>query len=230
MRRRSRRGSSGYGSVRVVAVSNPSRHQQSGTDVSDTVLLTGLRVGDAAAYETLVRTYSGRLLAVTRRLLRNDEDARDALQDAFVSAFRALHTFEEGSLLSTWLHRIAVNAALMKLRSRRRHPEDSIEDLLPKYTEDGHREDGYKGNPTRHWKEPEHLLQRQETRALVRECIDRLPETYRIVLLLRDIEELDTEEAAQLIGISPNAVKIRLHRARQALRTLLDPHFREDNV
>jgi len=72
------------------------------------------------------------------------------------------------------------------------------------------------------------MLQRQETRALVRGCIDRLPESYRVVLLLRDIEELDTEETARLLDISPNAVKIRLHRARQALRTLLDPHFRED--
>ncbi len=208
----------------------PPQRQQTDTEVNDTALLAGLRAGNAAAYETLVRTYSGRLLAVTRRLLRNDEDARDALQDAFVSAFRALPTFEAGSLLSTWLHRIAVNAALMKLRSRRRHPEDSIEDLLPKYIEDGHREDGHRGNPTKPWKEPEGLLQRQETRALVRESIDRLPETYRTVLLLRDIEELDTEEAVQLIGISPNAVKIRLHRARQALRTLLDPHFRDNSV
>jgi RNA polymerase sigma-70 factor, ECF subfamily len=204
--------------------------QQVDSETNDSALLTKLRVGDATAYETLVRTYSGRLLAVTRRLLRNDDDARDALQDAFLSVFRALHTFEEGSLLSTWLHRIAVNAALMKLRTRRRHPEDSIEDLLPKYTEDGHREDGHRGNPTKPWKEPEGLLQQQETRALVRECIDRLPETYRTVLLPRDIEELDTEEAAHMIGISPNAVKIRLHRARQALRTLLDPHFQENSA
>jgi len=199
-------------------------------EVNDYALLAQLRTGDATAYETLVRTYSGRLLAVTRRLLRSEEDARDAVQDAFLSAFRALHTFEENALLSTWLHRIAVNAALMKLRTRRRHPEDSIEDLLPKYIEDGHREDGHRGNPTKPWKEPEGLLQRQETRALVREYIGHLPESYRSVLLLRDIEELDTEEAAQMLGISPNAVKIRLHRARQALRTLLDPHFRESNV
>jgi len=208
----------------------PPIHKQSATAGEDTALLSRLRAGDSAAYETLVRSYSGRLLAVTRRLLRNEEDAKDALQDAFISAFRALHTFEEGSLLSTWLHRIAVNAALMKLRTRRRHPEDSLDDLLPKYIEDGHREDGHRGNPTKPWKEPEGLLQQRETRALVRECIDRLPETYRTVLLLRDIEELDTEEAAQLIGISPNAIKIRLHRARQALRTLLDPHFQENAV
>jgi len=195
---------------------------------NDTALLSELRAGNQTAYETLVRTYSGRLLAITRRYLHNEEDARDALQDAFLSTFRALHTFTEGSLLSTWLHRIAINAALMKLRTRKRRPEDSIEDLLPKFTEDGHREDGHRGNPTRPWKEPEGLLQRQETRTVVRVCIDRLPETYRTVLVLRDIEELDTEEVAQMLDISANAVKIRLHRARQALRTLLDPHFRED--
>lgn len=194
----------------------------------EAVLLKGLRAGEQAAYETLVRTYSGRLLAVTRRYLHNDDDARDALQDTFLSAFRSLHTFTEGSMLSTWLHRIAINAALMKLRTRRRRPEDSLEDLLPKFTEDGHREDGHRGNPTRAWKDSESLLERQETRTVVRTCIDRLPETYRMVLLLRDIEELDTEEAARVLDISPNAVKIRLHRARQALRTLLDPHFRED--
>ncbi len=198
------------------------------TEREEFALLKGLRAGEQTAYETLVRTYSGRLLAIIRRYLHNEDDARDALQDAFLSAFRALHTFTEGSLLSTWLHRIAINAALMKLRTRKRRPEDPIEELLPKFTEDGHREDGHRGNPTRPWKEPEGLLQRQETRAVVRSCIDCLPETYRTVLLLRDIEELDTEEVALLLDISSNAVKIRLHRARQALRTLLDPHFRVD--
>lgn len=198
--------------------------KHSSSDIDEASLLSGLRASDQAAYETLVRTYSSRLLAVTRRFLSNEEDARDALQDAFLSAFRALHTFAEGSLLSTWLHRIAVNAALMKLRTRRRRPEDLIEDLLPTFVEDGHR-----ANPGPDWKEPAEIaLQRQESRILVHECIDRLPETYRTVLLLRDIEELDTEEVARLLAISPNAVKIRLHRARQALRELLDPHFRED--
>jgi RNA polymerase sigma-70 factor (ECF subfamily) len=193
-------------------------------------LLAGLRAGNPHAFETLVRTHSSRLLAVTRRLLRSEDDARDAVQDTFLSAFRALHTFEHGSLLSTWLHRIAVNAALMKLRAQKRRPEEPIEDFLPKYLANGHREDGTEQNPTKPWKDPGALLARQQTRTLVRTCIDRLPETYRTVLLLRDIEELDTEEVASLLRVSPNAVKIRLHRARQALRTLLDPHFREDAV
>lgn len=192
-------------------------------NLDEVALLTKLRAGDGAAFEQLVRAYSGRLLVVVRRLLRNEEDARDALQDAFFSAFRALHSFEADARTSTWLHRIVINAALMKLRSRRRKPEESIDDLLPTFPEDGHR-----ANPGPAWKEPaEVMLQRRETRTLVRECIDRLPETYRMVLLLRDIEELDTEETAQLLNVSPNAVKIRPHRAHQALRTLLDPHFRE---
>jgi RNA polymerase sigma-70 factor (ECF subfamily) len=192
-------------------------------DPPEAELLAGLRAGDGEAYERLVRTYGGRLLAVARRFLPSEDDARDALQEAFLSAFRAIGNFQEGARVSTWLHRIVINAALMKLRSRRRKPEESIDNLLPTFLEDGHRE-----NAGPAWKETaESALQQRETRTLVRECIGRLPESYRTVLLLRDIEELDTEEAAQLLDISPNAVKIRLHRARQALRTLLDPYFRE---
>lgn len=195
-------------------------------DPPEAELLAGLRAGNGEAYERLVRTYGGRLLAVARRFLPNEDDARDALQEAFLSAFRAIGNFQEGARVSTWLHRIVINAALMKLRSRRRKPEESIDNLLPTFLEDGHRENV---GPT--WKETaESALQKRETRTLVRECIDRLPESYRTVLLLRDIEELDTEEAAQLLGVSPNAIKIRLHRARQALRSLLDPYFREETV
>ncbi len=191
---------------------------------SDTDLVTRLRAGDDDAFEFVVRTYSGRLLVVTRRILCNDEDARDAVQDAFLSAFRSLDRFEGGSLLSTWLHRIAVNAALMKLRTRRRKPEESIEPLLPVYREDGHHQEVFSS-----WTEPVDVaMARAEHRAMVRQCIDQLPDSYRTVLLLRDIEELDTEETARALGISGNAVKIRLHRARQALRTLLAPHFRSE--
>lgn len=188
----------------------------------DDALVARLRSGDDEAFELVVRTYSGRLLAVARRILGNDEDGRDAVQDALLSAFRSLERFEGGSLLSTWLHRITVNAALMKLRTRRRKPEESIENLLPVYKDDGHHQEAFSS-----WSEPVDVaMTRAEHRAAVRRCIDQLPDSYRTVLLLRDIEELDTEEAARMLGISGNAVKIRLHRARQALRTLLAPHFR----
>lgn len=184
-------------------------------------LVSSLRAGDATAYEVLVRMYAGRLTAVARRIMNNEEDARDAVQDAFISAYRSIGSFGGDSRLSTWLHRIVVNACLMKLRSRRRKPEESIEPLLPTFLEDGHHAVRFKA-----WEDDIHgALERQERRALVRACIARLPETYRTVLLLRDIEGLDGQEAAEVLGVTPNAVKIRLHRARQALRTLLDPHF-----
>lgn len=195
-------------------------------DMDEAALLAGLRAGDSAACEQFVSAYSGRMLAVALRLLRNQEDALDAVQDAFLSAFRALGSFKGDAQLSTWLHRIVVNKAIMQLRTRQRKPEEPIDALLPKFFEDGHH-----AQPVAEWQETaEVALQRRETRTLVRECIDRLPEAYRTVLLLRDIEELDTEETAQLLGVSPSAVKIRLHRARLALRTLLNPHFQRGAV
>ena len=193
------------------------------TPVDEKELIDRLRAGDGAAYEELVRAHGGRMLAVARRMLRTDEDARDAVQEAFLSAFKSIDGFEGSSRVSTWLHRIVVNAALMKLRTKRRKPEQSIEDLLPAFLEDGHM-----AAPASPWREvgPDPVEQR-EVSQLVRDSIEKLPEAYRNVLLLRDIEDLDTEETARIMGISPGAVKTRLHRARQALRGLLEPHMAE---
>ncbi len=191
-------------------------------EIDEKRLLDRLRGGEDAAFAELMRTYGGRLLAVARRMLRSEEDASDAVQDAFLSAFRALDAFQGDARLSTWLHRIAVNACLMKLRTRRRKPEASIEELLPAFLEDGHQ-----ARPACAWREAsDEQLAREDLRRLVRECIDRLPEAHRTILVLRDVEELDTEETAALLGLTASAVKTRLHRARQALRTLLDPHLR----
>lgn len=195
-------------------------------DIDERQLLDGLLAGDEKLFERVVREQGPRLLAVCRRFLRSEEDARDAVQEAFLSAFRSLGGFERGSRLATWLHRIAVNCCLMKLRTRRRKPEEPIEDFLPKFAENGHQVPS-----SRPWKaSAEEMLERQETRQIVHDAIDRLPESYRAVLLLRDIEEVSTAEAARLLEISENAVKIRLHRARQALRGLLDGPFRRSRA
>jgi RNA polymerase sigma-70 factor (ECF subfamily) len=184
-------------------------------------LVAGLRAGEHAAYERLVREFGPRLLATARRLLGNEEDAREALQDAYLAAFKSMAAFAGESRLSTWLHRILVNTALMQLRSRRCRPESSLQELLPRFQEDGNHLE-----PPCPWGDhaPADLL-RKERRQLVRASIEQLPATHREVLLLRDLEGLSTAEVATSLGVTENAVKIRLHRARLALHALLDRHF-----
>lgn len=190
--------------------------------VAERSLVARLRTGgDDAAFELLVRQFGGRMYAAIRRVLGNEEEARDALQDAFLAAHRGISTFAGDSRLSTWLHRVALNAALMRLRHRRCRPESSLEDLLPTYTDDGHHSEP----PCPFGDVAQRQLETAEDRARVRAAIDSLPPTYREIVLLRDLEELSTDATAELLGISGNAVKIRLHRARQALRTLLEQHF-----
>lgn len=192
-----------------------------GGNEDDRALLVPLRRNESDAQEELVRRYAGRMLVTARRFLHNEPDGHDAVQEAFISAFQAIDSFEGNSKLGTWLHRILVNVCLMKLRSRARRHEVSIEELLPGFDRSGHHQ-----QPVPRWRQPaDEQLQSRETQALVRRCIDQLPEDYRGVLLLRDIEELSTEETASVLAITPGAVKTRLHRARQALRTLLEPHF-----
>jgi RNA polymerase sigma-70 factor (ECF subfamily) len=189
-----------------------------GVNFDEAALLRALRAGDETAYERFVRQHGGQMLAVARRFLRCEQDAADAVQEAFVAAFRSIHGFAGNSKISTWLHRVVVNACLMKLRSAKSKSARSIESLLPTFDETGHH-----AHRVAAWQAPCDRLESAELRTTVRRCIDELPEPYRLVLLLRDIEELDTQETAMRLGISEPAVKVRLHRARQALRTLLDP-------
>jgi RNA polymerase sigma-70 factor, ECF subfamily len=177
-----------------------------------------LQAGDADAFEDLVRKFGGRMLVVARRMLSNDDDAQDAVQEAFASAFQSIGQFNGGALLSTWLHRIVVNCALMQLRRRRRKPEQSIDELLPCFDADGEWADGLPSTTA----SAEAMLECRGTRELVRRCIDMLPENYRTIIIMRDIEDLDTGETAQHLGISQNIAKVRLHRARQALRKLIE--------
>lgn len=189
----------------------------------DDELLRGLRAGDPGHQERFVREHAGRVKALALRYVRNEEDANDVVQETFLSAFRALGAFEGKARLATWLHRIAVNAALMKVRARERRGETQaeaeIEELLPRFVGLG----VHDRPPLAFGACPQDEAERGEMQAVVRACIDRLPDVYRTALLLRDIEELDNDEVAERLGITVNAAKIRVHRARQALRTLLEP-------
>jgi RNA polymerase sigma-70 factor, ECF subfamily len=137
--------------------------------LDETALVARLRSGDPDAFEALVRTFGGRLLAVARRITRNEEDARDVVQAAYLSAFRGLDQFAGACQLGTWLHRIVVNTALMRLRSQRRKPEESIEVLLPSFQDDGHHVEQFSN-----WNVPaDELIERKQTRAFVRKCIQQ---------------------------------------------------------
>ena len=193
--------------------------------LKEQLLLSGLRAGEERAFETLVREQTRRLLPMARRFLGSSEDARDAVQETLLAAIQSLPTFRGEARLSTWIRHIGVNQCLMILRKRRRHPEVDIEPLLPTFDESGHSQARF--GP---WETKSSSLEERETQALVRQLIDELPETYRTVLLLRDIEELSTEEVASLLAVSRNTVKVRLHRARQALRSLLEPHMKRGSL
>ena len=184
---------------------------------AEPALLDGLRHGDPACCDRFVKENLGRMLAVARRLLHDEQEAHDAVQDAFIQAFRSIHAFRSGSTLATWLHRIVVNCSLMRIRKAGRRHEVPIDDLLPQFDDRGRFLQAFEPDSC----SAETLLMREQERAEVRRCIGMLPEAYRVVMMLRDIEELDTEETARALGITINAVKLRLHRARQALTTLL---------
>lgn len=184
---------------------------------SEADLLRRLKRGEEQAYEELVRTLTPRLLAVARRTTRTEADAEDAVQEAFLSAFKAIGSFDGRSSLATWLHRIVVNAALMKARKASSR-ERSIEELLPVFDGGEHR------HQPRAWRDVTNLDgERIELRATLVEALAQLPEEFRTVIVLKDIEGLESRQIAESLGISDALVRQRLHRGRQALMKLLAP-------
>ncbi|MBL9089371.1 MAG: sigma-70 family RNA polymerase sigma factor [Planctomycetia bacterium] len=177
-------------------------------------LVARLQRGDDAAFETLVRMHGPRMLAVARRYLPQDADAQDALQDAFVNVARAIGGFEGASRLETWLHRIVVNAALMKLRARSRRPEVSVDEEALARIERSRGPSGWSSTA-------DEALSRRELEEIVRDEVARLPDDYRAVLVLRDVEGLGVDEIAALLDVGAAAAKMRLQHARRMLRAAL---------
>lgn len=173
------------------------------------------------SFAAFVQMHRSWMLAVARRYIRDRALAEDCVQDAFLSAYRNLHRFEGRSSMRSWLHRIVVNAALMTIRSRRRHDDRDVEDLLSP-----HEGQGCCATPVWAPTSPlnsAQIIEKQQLAALVRAKISELPDTHRTILRLRDIEELTNAETAERLQISQGAAKVRLHRARAALKLLLEP-------
>ena len=189
---------------------------------SDEELVARARAKDFVAFEKLLDRYEDRIFRLAYRFVRNETEAKEILQDTFLTIWRKLDTFKGDSQFSSWLYRVAANAALMRLRAQRRHPEVSTEDLPIGYL------DNYGQIPpqTENWaKRPDDELQSEELRRHIQSAVDALPEIYRTVFLIRDVEGLSTEETAEVLQISVPTVKTRLHRARIALRDSISTYF-----
>lgn len=197
---------------RMAGRGDPMRAEADGT------LIERLRAGDPAALEELMSLFASRVYRLAYGITRSEGDAEEVVQDVFLSLFRKIDAFEGRAALGTWIYRITVNAALIKRRGKRAELEVLLEDHLPTFRDDGHRE-GDRAWLLADWSDtPEEALLTKETRVLMRRLIAGLPERHRVVLLLRDLEGLSSEETAEVLGESVASVKSRLHRARLALR------------
>ena len=208
-----------WGQFTTVSAPNPHRLPSSIVRDDEHLLVAAARAGDRSAFEDLVSRYEAKIFRLTRNITGNHEDAEDAMQDAFLKAYSHLRDFHGDSRFYTWLVRIAANESLMRLRKRRPNqfsldePVEGETDLMPRELED--------------WRpSPEQGYAEAEMQGILAEIIEKLDPEFRIVLVLRDLEELSTQETADVLGISVPSVKSRLLRSRLKLREKLNRYFR----
>jgi RNA polymerase sigma-70 factor (ECF subfamily) len=195
--------------------------------LSDDDLVVRARAHDVAAFEELISRHEEKLYRLAMRFVRNETDAREILQETFLSAWRNLDGFQGKAQFASWIYRVAVNASLMLLRSQKRHPQIAVDEVgaeaLDQAAQDtvvpamGIHDD---------WsKRPDDQLQSTELRQHIQAAVDGLPESQRSVFLLRDVDGLSTEETGETLGLTVPTVKTRLHRARLALRAAITRYF-----
>jgi RNA polymerase sigma-70 factor (ECF subfamily) len=198
------------------------------TQLSDDELVARARARDMAAFEELVDRHEEKIYRLAMRFVRNETDAREILQETFLAAWRNLDGFQGKSQFASWLYRVAVNAALMQLRSQRRHPQVAVDDLTPEALGEAARVAGPGLGAGDDWsKRPDEQFQSDELRRQIQSAVDALPDSQRAVFLLRDVDGLSTEETGELLGVTVPTVKTRLHRARLALREAISRYFQK---
>lgn len=181
-------------------------------------LVEGLKQQSPEAFEELVDRYAPQLYSVSLRILRNPQDAEDALQETFLQVFQSVHKFREESSLFTWLYRIVSNKALEKLRSQGQREVVSIEPYLP------HFESGQLVDQVRDWRQQPDLNIKELAQFLER-CIEELPEENRIAYILKDVEKLSEEQVCDILRLSKPTMKNRVHRARLVIRKRVEDQF-----
>ncbi len=187
-------------------------------ETNEAGLIARILAGEKELFHELIRPFERMVYLTLISILKNETDAEDAAQETVISAYRHLASFRGDAKFSTWLTTIAINEGRKRLRKAKGAAEESIEEQ-----EEGHEGD-FTPAPLTDWREiPLEALERKELREALRSAVAELPNIYRQVFILRDLEELNTEETAQALGINPGAVKVRLHRARMMLQQRLVP-------
>ena len=203
-----------------MTISRPSASSEKRLDRNETELIMRVREGDGEAFYELVRPYERAVFLAALSLVKNDADAEEVAQEAVLKAFKNLARFRQEAKFSTWLIQISINEAKMKLRKDRRHLYESIDEGLQK------EEGDYIPKDFADWREiPSEALEQKELRNALTKALDSLPEKYRTVLILRDVQHLSITETAQVLGLSEANVKTRLCRARLQMRDALAPGF-----
>jgi len=191
------------------------------TETNEAGLIARILNGEKELFHELIRPYERMVYLTVFSVLKNEADAEDGAQEAVINAYRHLISFRGDAKFSTWLTTIAINEGRKRLRKAKTAAEESIEEEA-----EGHEGD-YTPAPLTDWREiPSEALERKEIREALRGAVAELPDIYRQVFTLRDLEELNVEETAQALGINANVVKVRLHRARILLQKRLVPFLR----
>ncbi|MCC6809063.1 MAG: sigma-70 family RNA polymerase sigma factor [Deltaproteobacteria bacterium] len=190
-------------------------------DSEDIALVARAKAKDAAAFEQLVKKHHQQVYRLALTMTKNPRDAEEVTQETFLNIHRKLDSFRGESKFSSWLYRVTANFALMRLRKQRRQPQVLLDDLLPQYYENGQA-----ARPASDWSErADRQLENKELGSKINEAIGQLPEKYRIILVLRDVENLANDEIAETLGMSVPAVKSILHRSRLFVREALNKYF-----
>ncbi|MBC7794895.1 MAG: sigma-70 family RNA polymerase sigma factor [Clostridia bacterium] len=199
--------------------------ETSRSSVTDLDLFHGAQRGDYDAFEEVVRRFHDRVYRLAFGMTKNQTEAEEVVQDTFLNVFRSIKSFRADSSPGTWIYRVTANSALMRLRTKSRKPLLSLEEVPNGASVNGNLD--FLTPPNAWSRQPDEKLLTKELVSVIDAAVDLLPEKYRLVLLLRDVEGLSNDDVAQTLGLTIPTVKSRLHRSRMFVRERLEDYFRE---
>jgi|LauGreDrversion4_2_1035121.scaffolds.fasta_scaffold13444_5 RNA polymerase sigma-70 factor (ECF subfamily) len=189
--------------------------------LTDVEVVNQFKAGDALAFEEIISRYESKVMSLALRFTRNQEDAEEVMQDVFTTVYRKIDGFRGQSAFSSWLYRIVVNAAFMKLRKRKQSQTVSMDDLSPAIKQYCIDRETFNGSFS------QNITISHEMQSVIQNAVNKLPDQYRAVFVLRDVDGLSNQETGEILNLSIPAVKSRLHRSRIMLRKKLQRYYED---